>query len=170
MTSPAIIPSTLPGWGVDADPKNDPTYPMRDRSQDDGPGMNWSRPPQQAQDVEVLMSIEYNRLPAVFGTSSPPSGVSGAVRRLAFRYSESQWAHWLLLMLADRINVVEGLGEDLARGKLPNLFAEMGLATEWKHNRPAFVRRVAVTAALAGLGLALLRRRSSRGRVAVRGR
>jgi hypothetical protein len=93
---------------VDANPRNDPTYPMRDRSQDDGPGMTWRRPPLQSAEIEILTSIEHNRLPAVLGTSIPPSGLSGVIRRAAFKYSESQWAHWLLLMLADRINVVEG--------------------------------------------------------------
>lgn len=122
-----IDPETVVGWGVDADANNDPTYPMRDRAQDDSPGMNWTRPPLQQPTVEVLRSIEHNRLPAAVGTSSPPKGLSGSVRRYAFRYSESQWAHWLLLILADRINVVEGLGEDLARGKLPNLLRETGL-------------------------------------------
>jgi hypothetical protein len=99
----------IPGWGVDADPRNDPTYPMRDRSQDDSPGMNWTRPTQQSTDVEILQSIEHERRPAVFGASTPPTGLSGAIRRRAFAYSESQWAHWLLLMAADRINAVEGL-------------------------------------------------------------
>ena len=39
--------STIPGWGVDADPENDPTWPMRDRDYDDAPGRHWTRPPQQ---------------------------------------------------------------------------------------------------------------------------
>jgi hypothetical protein len=38
------------------------------------------RPPQQESDVEILQSIEHIRTPAVFGTSTPPSGVSGMVR------------------------------------------------------------------------------------------
>ena len=36
------------------------------------------------------------------------SWISGAMRRLAFRWSESHWLHWLMLMGADRVNVVEG--------------------------------------------------------------
>ena len=146
----------IPGWGVDADPRNDPTYPMRDRTQDDSPGMNWERPTQQTSDVEVLQSVEHDRRPAVFGTSTPPAGMSGAIRRSAFAYSESQWAHWLLLMLADRVNMAEGVAGDLARGTLPNLIAEMGLAAEWRYDREAAIRRVvaavAVTGAVAGLG------------------
>jgi hypothetical protein len=145
-----IDPSKVPGWGVDADRRNDPTYPMRDRDKDDSPGMNWARPPLQEPRIEVLRSIEHNRLPAALGTSVPPSGLSGEIRRRAFRYSESQWAHWLLLMLADRINVAEGLLDDARRGKLPNLFSEMGLGSELKHDR-----KRALTSAVVAAGAVL---------------
>lgn len=158
--------STIPGWGVDADPRNDPTYPMRDRSREDGPGMAWDRPLLQTPQVEILRSIEHNRLPAVLGTSTPPSGVSGAIRRTAFKYSESQWAHWLLLLLADRINVVEGVFQDLSRGKVPNPFAEMGLRAELKYDQRALIAKsvttLAVSAAVIGAGFYLLRSRRER--------
>jgi hypothetical protein len=143
----AIDPSQVNGWGVDADPRNDPTYPMRNRSRDDSPGMNWLRPSLQTPDAEVLRSIEHNRLPAALGMSTPPRGLSGMLRRLAFRYSESQWAHWLLLMGADRINVVEGVFQDLGRGRFPNFFAEMGLNSELKHNKRHFFMRMGLTLA-----------------------
>ena len=155
MQSTAIDPSKVPGWGVDVDRTNDPTYPMRDRSQDDSPGMNWRRPPLQTPDVEILRSIEHNRLPAVVGTSTPPSGLSGGVRRVAFRYSESQWAHWLLLMLADRINVVEGVFVDLSRGRLPNPYAEMGMGSDLKHDRAGFAAKTVTLVAIAGVLVAV---------------
>ncbi len=135
---------SIPGWGVDADPGNDPTYPYRDRSRDEGLAMNWDRPPQQESQVEILQSIEHLRRPAVVGTSTPPSGISGIIRRQAFRYSESNWWHWLLLMGADRINVVEGVVQDLGRGKVPNIPAEMGVRSEWAHNKKGLATKVAV--------------------------
>ena len=143
-----INPEEVVGWGIDADPLNDPTYPMRDRSQDDSPGMNWSRPPLQEPRVEILRSIEHNRLPAALGTSTPPKGVSGAIRRHAFRFSESQWAHWLLLIFADRVNMVEGVVEDLGRARVPNVWKERGLSTE-RHRDP---RQLAQATAI-GVGL-----------------
>ncbi len=153
----------IAGWGVDADPKNDPTWPMRDRSADDG-SADWPRPPRQDSDVEILQSIEHVRRPAVFGTARPPRGVSGLMRRFAFRYSESNWWHWLLLMGADRVDVVEGVVEDLARARIPNVPAEMGARAEWRHNRKGFVTKAAVGAALLGGAAVLLfapRRRTS---------
>jgi hypothetical protein len=150
--------SRIAGWAVDADPENDPTYPYRDRSKDDGPGMNWVRPTQQDSDVEILQSIEHVRRPAVFGTSSPPRGLSGMIRRLAFRWSESNWIHWLMLMGADRVDVVEGVVQDLGRGKVPNIPAEMGVRAEWQHNKPGLVKKTAVALAVTGVLVVLLSR------------
>ena len=162
ITRPAVDTSKIPGWGVDADPENDPTFPMRDRSEEDRTGPGWQGPPQQQVDVEILQSIEYNRRPAVVGTSTPPSGLSGMIRRTAFRFSESDWTHWLMLMGADRINVVEGVIQDLGRLKVPNIPAEMGIRSELEHNRAGFAKKVAV-GAVAGLlvyGLIQVRKRS----------
>jgi hypothetical protein len=152
-----IDAKSVVGWGVDANPENDPTYPYRDRSKDEGLTSRWQRPPQQSSDVEILQSIEHIRRPAVFGTSSPPRGLSGTIRRLAFRWSESNWLHWLLLMGADRVDMVEGVVEDLGRGKVPNIPAEMGAKAEWQHNKKGFAIKTAVTVGVIG-GLYLLLR------------
>lgn len=161
MRSQTIDPATVPGWGIDADVENDPTYPMRDRSQDDGLRSDWPRPDLQGQGVEVLQSIEHKRRPAVFGTSTPPSGLSGMIRRAAFGYSESHWLHWLMLMGADRINMVEGIVEDLAHGHVPNIPGEMGIAAAWKHDRSGTAIKVAAVAAVAAAAVVLLAPRSS---------
>ena len=170
MKNLPIDPSKVPGWGVDANPENDPTYPMRDRSHEDKRGMSWKRPPQQEETVEILQSIERNNLTAVFGTSTPPSGVSGMIRRQAFRYSESDWTHWLMLMAADRVNVVEGLVEDLGRGRIPNIPGEMGIRSELKHNRTGLMRKVAMSGAVLGLGILAVRLAASNRSDARRGR
>ena len=144
MENKLVDTSAIPGWGVDADTRNDPTYPMRDISKDANPGMAWARPAAQPQRVEVLQSVEHNRQPAVYGTSSPPFGLSGVLRRRAFRHSESEWSHWMMLLAADRINVIEGLLQDLGRGTIPNIPAEMGVRSEVRHNPAGFARKVVV--------------------------
>ncbi len=156
-----IDPRSVVGWGVDANSENDPTYPYRDRSRDEGLTNEWQRPAQQQSDVEILQSIEHVRRPAVFGTSAPPSGISGMIRRAAFRWSESNWLHWLMLMGADRINVVEGVVEDLARGKVPNIPAEMGARSEWKHNKKGFALKTAAVLAVSAGVVAMVRSRRS---------
>ena len=155
----SIDTALINGWGVDANTENDPTYSYRDRTKDDHSGQ-WKRPTQQRSDVEILQSIEHKQRPAVFGTSTPPHWLSGMLRRLAFRKSKSNWGHWLLLMGADRINVVEGLVEDLARGRIPNIPAEMGAGAAWKHNKKGVLTMAAIaTGVVAGITL-LVRSRS----------
>lgn len=163
--SPNLVDSaTIPGWGIDADPKNDPTYPIRDQSHDHGLTRNWDRPPVQQPDVEILQSIEHVRQPAVVGTSTPPSGVSGAVRRLAFRYSESHWLHWLMLMGADRINVVEGVVDDLAHARVPDIAGEMGIRSELRFNKRGLAKKLVVTGLVSVCVIGLLGRRGHGGR------
>ena len=77
------------------------------------------------------------------------------IRRQAFKYSESNWAHWLMLMGADRINVVEGVLQDLGRGKVPNIPAEMGVRSEWQHNKRGLATKIAVAGALTAVIFAL---------------
>jgi hypothetical protein len=147
-------PSQIKGWGVDADPKNDPTYPMKNRNNGEHAGYSWERPPQQPITIEVLHSNERPNVTSVFGTSAPPSGLSGVIRRIAFRYSESSYGHWLPLMLADRVSVVEGVLGDLKHGRVPNVFAERGWKAEWKHNRTSLVLRILVRVVLISAAVA----------------
>jgi hypothetical protein len=147
-------PSQIKGWGVDADPNNDPTYPMKHRNNGEHAGYSWERPLQQPITVEVLHSNERPDVTSVFGTSTPPLALSGVLRRIAFRYSESSYGHWLPLMLADRVSVVEGVLSDLKHGHVPNVFAERGWKAEWKHNRIGLVRRILVRVVLISAAVA----------------
>jgi hypothetical protein len=153
----------IPGWGVDRDRNSRPAVPM-ERTPPRLEGVHWSQPAQQPQTVEVLCSTERgSTLTPVFGTTLPPKGASGSLRRVAFRFSENDLRHWLILLLADRTDMVEGLIDDLRRGHVPNLAAEIGLGAAWKHDRPRVLRKLAWTAGTAVLlGLLLSRRRSGR--------
>jgi hypothetical protein len=138
----------IKGWGIDADPENDPTYPMKNYTGDDHKRLGYERPAQQPVNIEVLHSNERPNVTAVFGTSVPPSGLSGIIRRQAFKYSESSYGHWLPLLLADRVNVVEGIIDDLKHGHIPNIFAEKGWAAEWEHNRKGAIKKIVVITAV----------------------
>ncbi|WP_327486598.1 hypothetical protein [Telluribacter sp.] len=136
--------SHIKGWGIDADPKNDPTYPMKQRTNEEHKGYSWERPAQQPITSEVLHSNERPNVTAVFGATVPPQGLSGQLRRFAFQYSENSYGHWLPLLLADRVNVVEGIIDDIKQGHVPNIFAERGIKAEWKHNPEGVIKKVAV--------------------------
>jgi hypothetical protein len=159
MEYTAIDPTQVKGWGIDADPENDPTYPMKNRNNGEHAGYSWVRPTQQPETVEVLHSIERPHVTSAFGTSTPPAGLSGALRRLAFRSSESTFAHWLPLMLADRIGQVEGVVEDLAHGHIPNIPSELGWPAEWKHNRKGLIARLLLGGLIIGALVAHVRNR-----------
>src|SRR6478672_6368392 len=155
-------PSLVTGWGVDADPNNDPTYPMKRHTGMEHDGYSWDRPPQQEAEVEVLHSSERPNLAATFGETIPPAGVSGMIRRAAFTFSENSYGHWLPLMLAVRVQMVEGMVTDLATGKVPNLWKELGYNAEWKYNRKGVITKLAIFGGLAvGFGMLLSRSKDS---------
>jgi len=155
--------SHIKGWGIDADPKNEPTYPMKKYTGDDHGRINWERPPLQPVNIEILKSNERPNITAVFGTSTPPSGLSGVIRRFAFRYSENEYRHWLPLLLADRVNVVEGLIDDLKRGYIPNILAEKGIKAELRHNPKGLAKKVFVTVAVTAVLFTLLAKNNKKG-------
>jgi hypothetical protein len=120
------------GWGVDLDPRNRPAVPKEQFNLDNG--AHWTFPERQVVHYEREKSTEHKFLTPVFGTSCPPRGISGAIRRYAYRYSEGQSAHWLLLIVADRVDVLESNLGALLRGKPDNLLAERGLGAELKYH------------------------------------
>jgi hypothetical protein len=133
--------SHIPGWGVDRDPADRPAVPM-ERKPSRLEGVHWAEPPQQPVTVEVLHSIERPGISKVFGTSVPPRGLSGWMRRAAFRRSENDLRHWTMLLMADRVDVLEHTLEEASQSPT--------------------ARKVAMGVAGAGLALWLLRRRRPR--------
>lgn len=150
--------SHIQGWGADLDHKNRPAIPM-ERTPPRFIHAHEGKLPQQPETVEILTSTERPGITPIFGTAQPPKGLSGMMRRLAFRWSENDMRHWLLLLAADRVNVVEGLGEDLAHGKVPNVLAEMGIKAEWEHNRAGLMKKAVIAGAVLGTAVYLMRRR-----------
>ena len=150
------------GWGADVDPENRPAVP-KERTPPRLDGVHWQEPERQRPPPHrIHHSTERPGITPVFGTSVAPSGVSGKMRDVAFRYSENDIRHWLILLGADRINMVEGLLDDLAHGHVPNLWKEMGLASEWRYNRKGFITKAAVIGGAALLAYAIVKHRRSR--------
>jgi hypothetical protein len=44
------------------------------------------------------------QMPPVYSTAVPLHGVSGLIRRLAYRYPDHYVSHWMLLLFADRVD------------------------------------------------------------------
>ncbi|MGN6093224.1 MAG: hypothetical protein ACTHOL_12795 [Luteibacter jiangsuensis] len=123
----------IPGWGADLDRANRPAVPM-ERTPPRLDGVHWGDPEPQISNVEILQSTEHFKRPPVFGTSVPPRGVSGWIRRRAFRHSENDLRHWLMLLFADRVDVVESLASDARRSprvRSAVMIAGATLAAAW---------------------------------------
>jgi hypothetical protein len=148
----------IPGWGSDLDKKNRPAVPMErtpPRFIHVAPG----QPVQQAQTVEVFCSPERPGITPIFGTAEPPKGLSGAIRRVAYKLPENDLRHWLMLIAADRVDMVEGIVEDLAHGHVPNVLGEMGIRAELRHNPAGLVRKALIATVVVGGIMALRNRR-----------
>ena len=152
--------SHIPGWGADLDRKNRPGVPM-EHSPPRLEGAPIAPPSQQPERMEVFVSPERPGITPLFGTSSPPKGISGMLRRMAYKMTENDIRHFMLLLLADRINVVEGIGQDLMSGHVPNVLGEMGIKAEWQHNKVGLAKKAAIATAVVGIGYYLLTRRNN---------
>ena len=124
----------IPGWGVDLDPKDRPSVP-REQFDPTFSGAHWEFPERQPEKWPRERSIEHKFLTPVFGTSCPPKGLSGVIRRYAYKeYSEGRAAHWLLLLAADRVDTVESTLRSFASLHPDNPITETGVLSEFSHH------------------------------------
>jgi hypothetical protein len=122
----------IPGWGVDLDPKDRPSFP---REQPGIPtGAHWDFPERQEEKWPRERSVEHKFLTPVFGTSTPPKGVSGAIRKYAYKYSEGRAAHWLLLIAGDRVDAWESHLKSFGTLHPDNPITETGVLSEFKNH------------------------------------
>jgi hypothetical protein len=124
----------IPGWGADLDRKDRPAYP-RERFDPGASGAHWDFPERQEEKWPRERSIEHLQLTPVFGTSCPPKGLSGAIRKLSYaRYSEGRAAHWLLLLAADRVDAAESRVQSVLKLHPDNLLTETGVLSEFRRH------------------------------------
>ncbi|WP_433553974.1 hypothetical protein ACQP08_12990 [Micromonospora zamorensis] len=124
----------IPGWGVDLDPKDRPSVP-KERFDPTLNGAHWEFPERQPEKWPRERSIEHKFLTPVFGTSCPPKGLSGLIRRYSYRtYSEGRAAHWLLLLAADRVDAVESTFASFLTRHPDNPITETGVLSEFTHH------------------------------------
>jgi hypothetical protein len=124
----------IPGWGADLDPRDRPAVPQ-ERFDPQLSGAHWEFPERQAEKWPRERSIEHKFLTPVFGTSCPPKGLSGVIRKYAYaRYSEGRAAHWLLLIAADRVDTVGSTLRSFLTLRPDNPITETGVLSEFSHH------------------------------------
>jgi hypothetical protein len=122
----------IPGWGADLDPKDRPSVPKLRYDLDTG--AHWDFPDRQPEKWPRERSVEHRFLTPVFGTAQPPSGISGAIRKFAYRFSEGRAAHWMILLYADRVDAAEHHLRSLLTMHPDNPITETGIKAEFTHN------------------------------------
>ena len=124
----------IPGWGVDLDPRDRPSVP-RERFDPTLSGAHWHFPERQPERWPRERSRENEFLTPVFGTSCPPKGVSGMIRKYAYRrFSEGRAAHWLLLVAADRADSFGSHLRSFLTLRPDNPITETGVLSEFSHH------------------------------------
>lgn len=124
----------IPGWGADLDPADRPSYP-KERFDPGATGAHWHLPENQPGREGRERSIEHERLTPVFGTAQPLHGLSGAIRRLAYaRFSEGRAAHWLLLVLGDRVESTGAHARSFLSLRPDNPITETGVLSEFRRH------------------------------------
>jgi hypothetical protein len=88
-------------------------------------GAHWATPEQQTPAEGLTVDPQREGLTATFGTGQPPHGLSGALRRAAYRWPDYEARRWAVLLLADRVDAME----DRARVLLRSPLAWAGLFT-----------------------------------------
>ena len=76
----------IPGWGVDRDPENRPGYPL-----------------------EQERHVGFDTVQGVppYTDTVPLKGLSGIIRRAAYRLPDWKPRRWMMLLMADRVDMVE---------------------------------------------------------------
>jgi hypothetical protein len=135
---PATLRERIPGWGADLDPADRPAFP---REQPGIPtGAHWELPEQQPEKQPRERSLEHTRLTPVFGTAQPLHGLSGKIRRYAYAtYSEGQAAHWLLLVVGDRVDAITSHLRSFATTRPDEPISQSGILGE-RGRRPVASR------------------------------
>ncbi|MBV9945469.1 MAG: hypothetical protein JOZ69_01320 [Myxococcales bacterium] len=101
------ISDRIPGAGIDASPDRRPGVPMEADPPRPIGDPHWTYPERQADPGYIQRRKGLEQLTPVFGTKQPPRLLSGLLRRLAYQIPEHRPTHWLLLLVADRVDVLE---------------------------------------------------------------
>ena len=123
----------IPGWGVDLDPKDRPSVP-REQFDPNLSGAHWDFPERQPEKWPRERSIEHKFLTPVFGTSCPPKGVSGMMRKYAYKFSEARPAHWVILLAADRVDALASHLRSFLTLHPDNPITETGVLSEFSRH------------------------------------
>jgi hypothetical protein len=117
----------IPGWGVDQKMEDRPGVPMEPEPRAYS-GAHWVTPERQKPRVTILKRVNLSELTPVFGTTLPPRGLSGILRKAAYQIPEHRPSHWATLLVADRVDVAERAISGVGAGRVLLSLSAIALA------------------------------------------
>lgn len=100
------VQTSSPAQAIDARRDARPGVP-EERDPSPVGNAHWEEPAQQVATTEVIKDAQRPALTATFGTGPEPRGLSGIMRRAAYKIPDYRAKRWLLLLIADRIDAIE---------------------------------------------------------------
>jgi hypothetical protein len=97
--------SHTPMWGADIEPERRPGVPMESDPRPLAGTHGREHASQPAS--ELPLKAEQRPVTQVFSTAMPPKGLSGWLRRFAYTQPDHRARHWMTLLFADRVDVLE---------------------------------------------------------------
>ena len=80
--------------------------------------------------------------------------LSKELRKLAAKYDETDYRHWVPTIVADRVGKIEEFVEDLAPNtNILDAVVEFGRTTDWKSDKSSIIRKAAATVGAASLNV-----------------
>jgi len=92
---------------MDTSMEQRPGVPMEKEAPAPAGNAHWLTPEKMPDPGYILKRANLEELTPVFGTASPPRGLSGVMRTAAYKIPEHFTSHWLILLAADRVDVLE---------------------------------------------------------------
>jgi len=102
MMDSKFVRSDIPGWGVDRVVGERPGVPKEKE-----PAPLVATTPAQQQNGPAPFVGPNRFLTPVYSTAMPPRGLSGLMRRAAYKVPDYNPKRWMLLVLSDRIDALE---------------------------------------------------------------
>jgi hypothetical protein len=99
---------------VDESPLDRPGIPAESSPPEPLASAHWITPERQTTAPEPLVGHGLELTP-IFSTAIPAQGLSGVLRRAAYRIPDYRAGRWLLLLFADRVDVLEQRPKALLR-------------------------------------------------------
>lgn len=126
----------IPGAASDALMHERPGVPMEKDPPSPAGNAHWVKPDRMTDPGYIQKRPGLEELTPVFGTTVPPRGISGAMRVAAYKIPEHFTSRWLILLAADRVDVLE----DRFKGLLPLALVAGGLYLAFRPKKTLFRR------------------------------